>query len=189
MYDNELSPRICVFSALRIVAVVRLDPLDFTYSSVPDIIYGGLEVQLGIINACLPMLQPLVSKAVGANSKLGPYISRVFRTRESYRSYSNKKFNPSAESTPKKFHRLGDDSILLESRAGAEADQEQESREHFDDSEVRITRHVDVYRSQNEDGPSVIDKQRHEYKPQANEQMSQEEQERTIASNLDKCMH
>jgi hypothetical protein len=55
-------------SAARIKSVLDLDPLDFTYTVVQDTIFGGLEVELGIINACLPVLRPLFGKAFTATS-------------------------------------------------------------------------------------------------------------------------
>lgn len=60
--------RICGLSAARIKSVLSLDPLDFTYSVVPDLVFGALEIELGIVNACLPILRPLVRKAFAADS-------------------------------------------------------------------------------------------------------------------------
>lgn len=54
--------RICVLSAVRIHAIATLDYEDFSYSVVPDGIYSVLEPCLGVINACLPVLQPIVNK-------------------------------------------------------------------------------------------------------------------------------
>ncbi|KAI1500752.1 hypothetical protein F5X99DRAFT_385366 [Biscogniauxia marginata] len=54
---------ICGLTAARIHSVLALDPLDFTHSVVPDIILGALEIELGVVNACLPILRPLIRKA------------------------------------------------------------------------------------------------------------------------------
>ncbi|MCJ1421896.1 hypothetical protein MMC32_008263 [Xylographa parallela] len=53
---------ICVLSAIRINAIATLDYTDFSYSVVPDGIYSVLEPCLGVINASLPILQPVVNK-------------------------------------------------------------------------------------------------------------------------------
>lgn len=34
----------------------------------PDLIFGGLEVELGTVNACLPLLRPLARKVFSADS-------------------------------------------------------------------------------------------------------------------------
>lgn len=54
--------RICILSAVRIHAIATLDYLDFSYSVVPDGVYSVLEPYLGVINACLPLLQPIVNR-------------------------------------------------------------------------------------------------------------------------------
>ena len=61
-----LRPSICIISIFRIVTIKRLDIYsDVTYASVSDNIFMGLEPTLGVINACLPILQPAVSRFSG----------------------------------------------------------------------------------------------------------------------------
>lgn len=50
-----------------------MDPLDFTYTLVPDLIFGALEIELGIVVACLPILRPVARKISGSN-----YLYSVF---------------------------------------------------------------------------------------------------------------
>ncbi|KAI2628999.1 hypothetical protein GGS21DRAFT_526924 [Xylaria nigripes] len=57
---------ICGLTAARISSVLELDD-DFTYSVIPDLIFGALEIELGIVNACLPILRPLLNKLFGGN--------------------------------------------------------------------------------------------------------------------------
>ncbi|KUI72102.1 hypothetical protein VM1G_08049 [Cytospora mali] len=59
---------ICGLTAARIKSVVELDSLDFTYTVVPDLIFGALEVELGIVNACLPIMRPVGRKVFGSSS-------------------------------------------------------------------------------------------------------------------------
>lgn len=60
--------RICALSAARIHSVLELDDADFTYTVIPDLIFGALEIELGIVNACLPILTPVVTKCFGSES-------------------------------------------------------------------------------------------------------------------------
>ncbi|KAI0186725.1 hypothetical protein F4808DRAFT_447285 [Astrocystis sublimbata] len=53
---------ICTLTAVRIKSVLDLASGDFTYHVVPDLIFGALEIELGIVNACLPILGPLITK-------------------------------------------------------------------------------------------------------------------------------
>lgn len=52
---------ICIITILRIVSVVNLDLNDLSYSGIDDAIWSELEPCLGIINACLPVLPPVMS--------------------------------------------------------------------------------------------------------------------------------
>lgn len=78
---------ICIISVLRVVSVKQLNYSDLSYNVVLDVMWTTLEPTLGIINACLPMLQPVASKisqsqllsyARGLSSKGS--TSRLFRT-------------------------------------------------------------------------------------------------------------
>ncbi|KAL8715376.1 MAG: hypothetical protein Q9220_000709 [cf. Caloplaca sp. 1 TL-2023] len=56
---------ICVITILRIVSVHNLDLNDLSYTAVEDGIWSDLEPCLGIVNACLPVLQPAVAQMSG----------------------------------------------------------------------------------------------------------------------------
>ncbi|ROW14766.1 hypothetical protein VPNG_03832 [Cytospora leucostoma] len=58
---------ICGLTAARINSIVSLDAMDFTYTVVPDLIFGALEIELGIVVACLPILRPVGRKVLGSN--------------------------------------------------------------------------------------------------------------------------
>lgn len=92
--------RICIFTGLRIKSVLDLDPLDFTYTMVDDLIFGGLEIELGIINACLPLLQPILKKVLGSKST---WTNKS--TDKETRTWATKRDNT--------FHRMHDDSFPL----------------------------------------------------------------------------
>ena len=59
-----------VFSVLRIVAVLDISELDFTGTVLLDVLWGALEILLGIITACLPLLQPPLARTVGKDSAI-----------------------------------------------------------------------------------------------------------------------
>ena len=62
-FADELtkSSRICIATIMRIIALIQLDA-DISYSIVSAKIWSSLEPCLGIVNACLPVLQPAVAK-------------------------------------------------------------------------------------------------------------------------------
>jgi hypothetical protein len=51
---------ICVISLLRVIVISRLDLADFTYATAPIGIWSILEPTLGVINASLPILRPIL---------------------------------------------------------------------------------------------------------------------------------
>lgn len=71
---------ICAITAARIKSVLEIDPLDFTYTIVADTIFGGLEIELGIINACLPLLRPLLRKLTSSSTGLTTYNTNPGRS-------------------------------------------------------------------------------------------------------------
>ncbi|PHH64773.1 hypothetical protein CDD81_4035 [Ophiocordyceps australis] len=79
---------ICAFTAARIKSVLDLDPMDFTYTMIPDLIYGALEIELGIINACLPLLRPLLLKFFGSGSDLDSVPRRKIESQPSNKNDS-----------------------------------------------------------------------------------------------------
>lgn len=101
-----MSERICIISAFRIKSIADLDFADFTYSLINDGIWSALEPFLGIVNACLPILQPVIAW-------LGE-TSLFSRTRGSLKGSNSKASSDqnstkplqSDESDTKNFHRL-----------------------------------------------------------------------------------
>ncbi|PHH71188.1 hypothetical protein CDD82_6688 [Ophiocordyceps australis] len=79
---------ICAFTAARIKSVLDLDPMDFTYTMIPDLIFGALEIELGIINACLPLLRPLLLKFFGSGSDLDAVPRRKIESQPSNKNDS-----------------------------------------------------------------------------------------------------
>lgn len=60
---NILHPSICIVSIVRIVSIKQLNlNSDVSYDAVLDTICSALEPTLGVVNACLPILQPVASK-------------------------------------------------------------------------------------------------------------------------------
>ncbi|KAL1846918.1 hypothetical protein Plec18170_008886 [Paecilomyces lecythidis] len=53
---------VCAIAALRVVAIARINTADMSYSIVYHAIWSALEPCLSIIGACLPVLEPIVSK-------------------------------------------------------------------------------------------------------------------------------
>lgn len=86
-----LGALICILSAIRVSSIAALDYNDFTHSVVPDAIYSVLEPCLGVINASLPILQPVASRI--AKSRVYSYLLYSMPT-----SFG---FSKGAGSTPK----------------------------------------------------------------------------------------
>ncbi|KAF2260595.1 hypothetical protein CC78DRAFT_472559, partial [Lojkania enalia] len=61
----SLGALICIISIARVVAIKKLNFADVTYDIVLDNTTTALEPTLGVINACLPLLKPVVSKLSG----------------------------------------------------------------------------------------------------------------------------
>ena len=53
--------RICIITILRIVSFANMNLQDCPFSEVNDVIWSELEPCLGIFNACLPVLPPVMS--------------------------------------------------------------------------------------------------------------------------------
>ncbi|KAL1981058.1 hypothetical protein VTN96DRAFT_3123 [Rasamsonia emersonii] len=58
---------ICIITIIRIVAVRQLDVNDLSYTVVGDGIWSAVEPCLSIINACLPVLKPVLVKIFGSH--------------------------------------------------------------------------------------------------------------------------
>ena len=103
---TDMSERICIISAFRIKSIADLDFTDFTYSLINDGIWSALEPLLGIVNACLPILQPVIAK-VGETSLFSRSrgSSKASNSKGSSDQSSTKPLHPD-ESDTKNFHRL-----------------------------------------------------------------------------------
>ena len=56
---------VCIISVFRIIYIsTGVQFLDITYSKIPTDIYSILELTIGIICACLPIMRPIISKAL-----------------------------------------------------------------------------------------------------------------------------
>ncbi|TGJ87547.1 hypothetical protein E0Z10_g1200 [Xylaria hypoxylon] len=104
---------ICGLTAARISSVLGLKEDDFTYSVVPDLIFGALEIELGIVNACLPILRPLVSKLFGGK----PPSSKDWSNNSEMNSEGSKTYSKSRLLKTRSFERLPDDSYPLNEAA------------------------------------------------------------------------
>lgn len=103
-------PSICVISVVRIIAIKQVgSKTDVTYESVLDNICTALEPTLGVINACLPILQPVLSKLSG-NTKLAwsKLTSTKGPSREKFAA-QGALFEQSKDSRSRKFHQLSGD--------------------------------------------------------------------------------
>ncbi|KAF2194318.1 hypothetical protein K469DRAFT_437352, partial [Zopfia rhizophila CBS 207.26] len=51
---------ICVVSLLRVVYIIRMDLHDFSYTYADLGMWSIVEPLLGVVNACLPVMRPLI---------------------------------------------------------------------------------------------------------------------------------
>ena len=109
----KLKPRICIISIVRIDAINRLDYSDITYSVVLDSICTGLEPTLGVINACLPLLQPVVSKCSGSTLFSWSRLRSSVGTSQRRLKPKETPCKPSDGPQSGKFHRMPADLYLL----------------------------------------------------------------------------
>ena len=100
--------RICVLSVVRVVAISKLDFADATYNIVLDNIMSALEPTLGVINACLPLLQPIIPKV--SETKIVTWFRSLTTLRSSGTGLSKTvSKQPSGESKSHHFERLTPD--------------------------------------------------------------------------------
>lgn len=55
---------VCIFTSIRISAVVAYDPLDGTYSIWQTAVWSQLEPILGILCACIPLMRPILDRFI-----------------------------------------------------------------------------------------------------------------------------
>jgi hypothetical protein len=55
---------ICIVSLLRVVYISRMDLHDFAYTYADLGMWSIVEPQLGVINACLPVMRPIIHQAM-----------------------------------------------------------------------------------------------------------------------------
>lgn len=107
----------CVFSALRINAIVTMDYADLTYLAVTPSIYSVIEPNIAITLACVPLLRPLFG---GQYSVRGTLIRRDWGTDETSGA------NNSAAKQPRKTNRVGfqtlDDSTFQGNEASSQVE-------------------------------------------------------------------
>ena len=63
--NQRIHNRICMIMVFRIIALIRLDTTDVSYSIVNTTIWSSLEPCLGIMMACLSVLQSTMAKVFG----------------------------------------------------------------------------------------------------------------------------
>lgn len=103
----SLGLSICVISIVRIVAIKELDlSSDVTYDLVLDDVTTALEPTLGVINACLPILQPVVSKFSGSTMLVWSKWRSSGGTSRERLGPKGTPLEPPNDSKPRKFHRL-----------------------------------------------------------------------------------
>ena len=132
-------------SAARIKCVLDLDPMDFTYTIVEDTIFGGLEIELGIINACLPILRPLFGKMFAATSGLTSVWSKKTDLDSSDRQQIWSKQKSQADS--KDFRLLKNDHYPLNNMTSSNVEFDSEGNREQYPGKITVTQYVDVYTS------------------------------------------
>ena len=63
--DRRVHNIVCFVTVLLITTLIQLDTTDISHSIVNTTIWSSLEPCLGIVIACLPVLQPTVAKISG----------------------------------------------------------------------------------------------------------------------------
>ncbi|CAI6039114.1 unnamed protein product [Clonostachys chloroleuca] len=115
---------ICIISMLRVISVAQWDLDDVTYATTNVSIYSVLEPCLGVVNACLPTIQPAMKRIFGDvvaswsshDSQGTPIDTKISRNRERQNAQYIRDHN---------FRRLEDDIPLTTIRSdhGGDSDQ------------------------------------------------------------------
>lgn len=64
-FPDDAFPRICVISLQRVLWLKNWDLTDLTYTVTPGACWSTLEPTLGVVNACLPTMRPVLKKVFG----------------------------------------------------------------------------------------------------------------------------
>lgn len=64
-----ISSSICIASLLRVIYTHKIDPDDFSYTYRYLAIWSLVEPQLGVINACLLLMRPVLQRVLKSRSK------------------------------------------------------------------------------------------------------------------------
>ncbi len=115
VYSCSLNVSICIITILRIKALYDLDLTDITFSIAPMGLYTLLEPTLGIVNACLPVIQPVLHKLpqLGLSSWLQGTTKRSLTGSGGPSSHQHR-----CESKAQRFQRLDDHTFPLTKRCG-----------------------------------------------------------------------
>lgn len=115
---RNLVSRICIITLLRIIIINDMDLTNFTYGAAALARWSVLEPTLGIVNACLPLMRPVIQKFHKAN-----ILSWIKCTKGARKESSSKRrwFNGSKwtsgdtdETDKQSFRRLADHLYPLE---------------------------------------------------------------------------
>jgi hypothetical protein len=105
-----------VITLLRILYLHNMDLLDLSYSGAALARWSVLEPTLGVVNACLPVMRPVLQKLLGSSRFEWTKASRGSRKNvdaESEWLPGPAKGAPSSHPDTKHFHRLTNDSYSL----------------------------------------------------------------------------
>lgn len=117
-----LGAAICCITAVRLKFINEIDVLDVQYSQIKFNIFAALEPLLGIINACLPVMPPLIAK-FSRGSAFRSTVSKGTLQKGSLSSSELKNYGSrkgvgmaSSASTGRNFERLDDEYPLNDIR-------------------------------------------------------------------------
>lgn len=67
---------VCIMNAARIGTTIVADEADYTYTLSNVAIFSGLEIWLGIVAACVPLMKPLLTSFASGDSNRGSFKDR-----------------------------------------------------------------------------------------------------------------
>lgn len=106
-------------TTFRLVELARLDLDDVTYNLAKVALWTGMEPMFGVVNACLPVIQPVIKTVLESN-----IFSRWSRSSTNTKAWTNSSSSKSGRrSTPgniNSFHRLDESPYPLTSVVGTQ---------------------------------------------------------------------